>query len=137
MSMDYWGIVGYGVDIDDISKYINHEKVNKLVRELLPDEDFEDSDVMDDDTFYGNPYFNFAEFLCKLDDDKIFDYDDDGQGRAFLLYHPTYAWTRRSNEPSSCDECEQKLIKLLKKVCDCSTDDLLRHVGYINTYGGA
>ena len=49
MSMDYWGIVGYGVSVESIRKYINEEKVNHFVRELNANELFED-DVFEDDT---------------------------------------------------------------------------------------
>lgn len=134
MSMDYWAIEGYGVDLDEIEKYINTEKVNELVRKLLPNETFEE-DVFEDDTFYGDPYTNFAEFLCELDEENIFCYEDDGNARAFFLYEPSYPWARNENEPKDKQEAEDKMIKVLKKVYDATWNDLRSYIRYISTYG--
>lgn len=137
MSMSYWGIVGYGVCINDIEKYINHEKVNKIVRSLFKEEDFyEDDDVFEDDTFYGNPYYNFGEFLCELDDDKIFNFDDDGGDRTFFLYEPRYPWSgRKERQPNTVEECKDKIIKILKKVCDATYEQLENEIDYISESG--
>ena len=137
MSMSYWGIVGYGVCINDIEKYINHEKVNKIVRSLFKEGDFyEDDDVFEDDTFYGNPYTNFGEFLCELDDDKIFNFDDDGQDKTFFLYEPIYPWSaKKEKQPQTVEECNDKIIKILKKVCDATYEQLEKEIGYISESG--
>lgn len=137
MSMCYWGIVGYGVCIDDIYKYIDHGKVNKIIRTLFKEDDFyTDDDVFDDDTFYGNPYCNFAEFLCELDEDKIFNFDDDGQGKAFFLYEPNYPWhTLKNEDPKTIEECEDKMIAVLRKVCDAKDEDLRNCINYISESG--
>lgn len=137
MSMCYWGIVGYGVCIDDVDKYIDHGKVNKIVRTLFKENDFyTDDDVFDDDTFYGNPYYNFAEFLCDLDEDKIFDFDDDGQGTAFFLYKPKYPWNiQQDKQPKTRKECEDKMIAILRKVCDAKDEDLRSLFDYISESG--
>jgi len=137
MSMCYWGIVGYGVCIEDIAKYINHEKVNSIIRTLFKEEDFhENDDVFEDDTFYGNPYTNFAEFLCDLDDDKIFSYDDDGQGRNFFLYVPRYPWhSKPDKEPETIEECEDKMVAVLQKVCNATDEQLKDCIKYISESG--
>ena len=136
MSMCYWGIVGHGVCIDDIHKYINKEKVNKLVRELNPDIDLkENEDVFEENVFYGDPYMNFAEFLCELDEDKIFTYDDDGNGRYFFMYAPSYPWRRKNNEPKTIDECEDKLIAVLHKVCNTTYETLFSKIKDISEWG--
>lgn len=134
MSMTSWGIVGYGVSIDDIYKYIDHEKVNAIIRKLFREEDFTE-DVFEDDTFYGNPYTNFAEFLCELDDDNIFSWDDDGQDKDYFLYEPSFSWARRPNEPSSMVECQDKMVNILKKVCDVKDADIRACIRYISDGG--
>ena len=134
MSMDYWGIIGYGVCLDDIYDYLNREKVNTLVRKLLPKETFEE-DVFDDDTFYGNPYNNLAEFLCDLDEDKIFSWNDDGQGAPYFLYFPSYPWQRKENEPTDVNEVTDKMVKILHKVYDMPINELRKMIHYISTYG--
>ena len=112
MSMDYWGIVGYGVSVENIRKYINEEKVNTLVRELNANELFED-DVFDDDTFCGNPYNNFAEFLCELDETDTLTYDDDGNGGSYFLYCPKYPWYIKENDPKSYKDIDESILKSL------------------------
>ena len=135
MSMSYWGIVGYGVCIDDIYKYIDQKKVNQLVRDMLP-YDIEE-DVFEDDTFYGNPYANFGDFLCSLDEDHIFDYDDNGNGSAYFLYMPTYSWRLKGNEPKTQKECKDKMMKILRQVCPGHDDEVMNCIDYISTWGGA
>lgn len=134
MSVSYWGINGYGICINDIEKYLNYEKVNKLVRSLNPDVEFED-DIFEDSTFYGYPYISFADFLCELDDKKIMSYDDNGDGSSYFLYVPTYPWRRKRNEPKTEQKLEEYIIKILLKVYDATYDQLSEHIDYIDTYG--
>lgn len=133
--VEHWGIKGFGVDIDDIWRYIDKEKVNALVRELIPDQKFEE-DVFDDDTFCGYPYYNFAEFLCDLDDKHIMDFDDDGNGKCYFLFMPSYPWSRSKFEPMTAQECEEYILDTLHKVCNVNSDDeLSQYIKYINTTG--
>ena len=134
MSMDYWGITGFGVCLDDIDKYLNSEKVNKLIRRMFPKETFEE-DVFEDDTFYGDPYTNFAEFLCEFDNRKILSYDDDGQGVAYFLYVPPYPWKAKENEPKSQEELEDYMLSILRKVYDADDYVLRNSLEYINAWG--
>lgn len=134
MSMDYWGIIGYGIEIQDIYRHINKEKVNKLVRELNPNLKFED-DVFDDDTFIGNPYNSFAEFLCELDKNSLFTYDTDGHDRDYFMYAPVYPWAAKKNEPSTEKECKNKMINILQQVVDLSDEEISKYIHYINDYG--
>jgi len=134
MSVSYWGIVGYGVCIDNLYKYLDHEKINKIVRKLNLHYTFDD-DVLEDDTFEGAVYDCFAEFLCDLDDDNIFNWDDDGNGRSFFLYMPSYPWQRKENEPQTLNQVRDRMVKLLKIVCDASSEDLYNTLGYISDWG--
>ena len=135
MSVSYWGIVGYGVCLDDIDKYLDREKINILVRKANPDIEFEE-DVFDDYTFCGDPYSNLGEFLCELDDRNILSWDDDGNGRGFLLYEPIYPWLNNpSNQPKSMNETKDHIISVLKKVCDATYEELSKEIDFISTWG--
>lgn len=133
MSVSYWGIIGYGLCIDDIYKFINHEKVKHYIKKMVPEIEI-DEDVFDD-VFCGDPYSNFGEFLCELDKDSIFTWDDDGGGRAFFLYAPPYPWQMKDNEPVSVLDCENRMIDILKMVCDAPEDELRNCIDYINETG--
>lgn len=135
MSWSHWGIVGYGIDIDDIFEYINTEKVNKLVRELNPKEEFEE-DVFDDDTFYGNPYQNFGEFLSELDKTNTIIWDDGGDsGKHYFLYCPKYPWQIKNNDPLSCEDIADRIVDVLTKICDTEVNILRSKIDYISDYG--
>ena len=135
MSWCHWGIVGYGVDLDDIEKYINTEKVNKLVRELNPNEIF-DEDVFEDDTFCGNPYQNFGEFLSELDETNSLIWDDGGDsGKHFFLYEPKYPWMIKNSDPVSYEDIEDRIIDVLTKVYDAETNVLRSKIDSISDYG--
>ena len=137
MSYSYWGIVGYGVCIDDITKYIDNEKVNLKVRELSPNETFEE-DVFEDDTFCGCPYNNFAEFLSELDDTNVLTWEDGGNsGKCFLMYSPKYPWQMNGNEPQSYEEIETRIVNALRKVCkqNISAQELKAEINHISDYG--
>ena len=135
MSMSYWGINGFGVCIDDIYKYIDNAKVNRKVREANPEITFEE-DVFDDDTFYGDPYTNIAEFICEtFDTRKILTWDDDGNGRAFLLYEPPYPWKATQNEPKTLAELGDYMVSVLRNVCDAGYDELADTLDYISKWG--
>ena len=135
MSWTHWGIVGYGVDLDDIEKYINKEKVNLLVREINPLENF-DEDVFEDDTFCGNPYQNFGEFLSELDETKTIIWDDGGDsGKHFFLYEPKYPWMIKNNDPASYEDIENRIINVLIKVSDIDKETLRSKIDFISDYG--
>lgn len=132
MSYSYWGIDGYGIRVSDIHKYIDCEKVKSIVRELTKEEV---EDVFEDDTFCGNPYTNFGEFLCELDDDDIFTFDDDGNGESYFLYTPPYPWSAKENEPETQDECKNKIMAILRKVCTDNEEEIERYIDYISDWG--
>ena len=136
MSVEYWGIKGYGVCIDDISSYINEKKVKNFVKKFLSEENIEDDDF-EDYMFCGRPYDNFAHFLCEFDDKNILTYEDDGQGVCYLLYAPPYPWQAKKNEPKTVNELGSYIVQILKKVCDADDKELSVHIDYINTWGGA
>ena len=135
MSMSYWGIVGYGVCLDDIDTYLDKDKINKLVRKMNPEIEFEE-DVFDDYTFYGDPYNNLAEFLCEFDGKHILTWEDDGQGKAFFMYEPIYPWLKYPKPlPRSVDEVKKLIISILMNVCNATEEELGREIGYISTWG--
>lgn len=137
MSMTYWGIVGYGICLNDIDKYLNVKKINEKVRAANPKNTFEE-DVFDDNTFYGDPYSNLAEFICETFDEKgILTWDDDGQDRCFLLYTPIYPWRMTEKQPKSLKELNDYLISVLQTVYDATYDQLDTELDYISTWGGA
>ena len=134
MSMSYWGIVGYGVCVQDIEKYLNHPKVNRLVAEMNANTQF-DEDVFEDYTFYGEPYSNFAEFLCELDETNSLIYDDNGNGECYFMYAPKYPWSVKENDPKSYKDVDDRILKVLKQVCDATEEELRDKIDFINTYG--
>lgn len=136
MSLDYWSITGYGICMDDIYGCINKEKVNKTVRELNPDFDFGNDDVFEDETFYGDPYYNIAHFFCELDPDNIFNYGDTGNGTSYLLFEPSYPWSSfRQKEPQTQEEVDEKIINLLMPYFDIPINGLKGYIRYIDATG--
>lgn len=136
MSMDYWGIVGYGVCVQDIEQYIDKEKVNILVRDINVNCCDFTEDVFEDDTFCGNPYQNFGEFLSELDETNTIIWDDGGESqKAFFLYVPKYPWMYRNNDPKSIKDVEDRIIKVLKMVCNATEEELKKKIDFINDYG--
>lgn len=136
MSLDYWGITGYGIRINDIGEF-NKEKVNALVRDLNPNVIMDNEDVLEDDTFCGNLYANFAEFLCDLDKTNTLCYDDNGNGECYLLYSPPYPWMRKNNEPTSYEDIENRILDCLVQVSDQTRENLAREINYISDAGWA
>jgi len=135
MSMTYWGIVGYGVCLDDLDPHLNNEKVNKLIREMNPDIVFE-GDVLSNDTFYGEAYDSFAEFLCDINEEEIFTWADDGQGTYYFMYTAPMPWEMKLTEPKSLKEMKQRMADVLQKVYDIPFNTLIENITYIDTYGG-
>ena len=133
MSVSYWGIIGYGVKLNDIYKYIDHDKVNSLVRDLI-NEDIE-GDVFDDDTFYGNPYSNFGEFLCEFDKDNIFMYDDNGNDESYFLFEPHYPWHANKNDPKTEEECADKIMAILRQISNGHNNEIRQCIDYVNEVG--
>lgn len=124
MSVSYWGIVGYGVLIDDIMPFIDNELVNVEVRERNKDIEFKE-DVFDDDTFYGDPYTNFGEFLCELDKTNTLTWDDAGNcERTYLLYEPQYPWHLKDNEPESYEDIEERIYNVIKQVGKVTQEEI-------------
>lgn len=135
MSVSYWGIVGYGIDLDNIAEYLNKEKVNLLVRKNNPKEIFEE-DVFEDDTFYGNPYSGFGEFLSELDETNTIGWNNSGNtGKDYFLYEPKYPWTVKNNDPTGYEDVENRIIKALLKVYDITEEEIKSKIGYIDDYG--
>lgn len=136
MSVEYWGIIGYGICLSDIDEYINKEKINNIVRNINPDIEFDD-DVFDDDTFCGGLYMNLANFFCELDDSNILCYEDSGDGVCYLLFEPSFPWetSYRKNELKTKDEIRNKIIDLLTPYYNIPINILKEKIIYINTIG--
>ena len=139
MSVSYWGIVGYGIEVNDIKKYINEEKVNKLVRQLNPNAEISNSDdVLIDDTFNGDLYSSIAEFLSELDDSHSLIWDTGGNlGGDYLYYAPDYPWYKHENDPKSFDEVRERIQKVIQKVYDIKSKDLEPYITNICMAGYA
>ena len=139
MSVSYWGIVGYGIEVNDIKKYINKEKVNKLVRQLNPNAEISNSDdVLIDDTFNGDLYSSIAEFLSELDDSHSLIWDTGGNlGGDYLYYAPDYPWHKHENDPKSFDEVRERIQKVIQKVYDIKSEDLEPYITNICMAGYA
>ena len=140
MSVSYWGIVGYGICIDKIIPHLNNEKIKSKIKELFAPKDTESiddaEDVFDEDWFYGDPYSNFAEFLCEFDDKHILTWDDDGNGRAFFLYTPCYPWKFKPEELNlTVDDINMYMTDIIKLVCDLPDEDISNMIDYINDWG--
>ncbi len=137
MSMDYWGIVGYGLCLNDIEEYINREKFNQVVRDINPNLQFDEDDVFDDDTFCGGIYVNLAHFFTELDTNNNFCYEDNGDGECYLLFEPSYPWETnyRKREPKTKEEVKERLINLLTPFYNMPINILKEKIDYINTMG--
>ena len=134
MSRSYWGIIGYGVNLDDVPN-LNSEKVNRLVRKINPLEKFE-GDVLEDDTFCGGRYNSLAEFVCELDTTNSLTWDDGGDcGGQYVLYAPKYPWQVKDNDPRSIVDVEARLLTVLQKIYDVPINELKEKIGYISDYG--
>ena len=134
MSRCYWGITGYGICLNDIAKYLNKEKVVGYLKRISPNQTI-DEDPFENDTFYGNPYNSFVEFLLEFDEKNILDYESDGQDAEYLLYTPPYPWTATKNEPKSLNELKDYIYSILRKVYDASADILYDAMYYVDTAG--
>ena len=140
MSRDYWAIEGYGINTEDIMQYVNKDKVIGHLKRLIPNAIFEE-DIFDDDVFCGDPYSNFAEFLCELDETETMSWNDDANGESYFLYEPRYPWHIKENDPKSYEEAEEIILNVLNKVCDIdmdntrSIDEIRQHIYDISTYG--
>ena len=135
MSYDYWAIYGYGISMNNIP-LVNVEKVNNLVKKINPNIAFEDDfNAFDDDTFCGNPYTSFAEFLADLDETDTLSWESDGQGEDYLLYTPKMPWSLKDNEPESYDEIDKRIINCVKLISDAEEDDVKANIDHVNTAG--
>lgn len=134
MSVSYWGIVGYGVCLEDIEKYLNKGKVIKYLKILDPEFEAKD-DPFSDDTFYGSPYDTLGDFLCHIDNKKIMNYTDNGYDRHYFLYEPPYPWHRKANEPSSVTELKRYITDIINEIYDIPEKALNRYLDYIDTAG--
>ena len=104
MSMTYWGINGFGLCMDEIYSTLKQDVIKEKINESFKPDKTEGIDevvdILDDDWFNGDPYSNFAEFLTEnYDYKKILTWEDDGNGRAFLLYTPPYPWQLKEEDP--------------------------------------
>lgn len=136
MSRSYWGVVGYGINLRDIDKYLDEKSVNRLIREMNPNVEFSDTSVFEDDTFYGEPYNSFAEFLVKLDDTNTLTWETCGDNEnEYLLYSPTYPWLLKENEPKSYKDINDRLLNVLKKVYTLPEEEMLKYIDTISDYG--
>lgn len=133
--MDYWYVDGYGVRIRDIMPYVDREKVNQLYHKVCPDDDTESEDVLNDYTFRGEVYGNFAEFLCDLDDTDTLSYNTDGYEEEFFYYAPSYPWYLREKDPKTITEARKYILNVLGKISDASIEELSKHIGYIDAAG--
>lgn len=136
MSVCRWGITGYGVNIEKIYEYIDKEKVNAIVRKLIPDINLkEDDDVFEDNTFCYEPYSSFAEFLCEFDDKNIMTWDSDGDGGEYFLYKPKYPWEINNNDPKHIEEITEYIIRILQRVFSIPAIILRDYITYIDEVG--
>jgi len=140
MSMTYWGINGFGLCLDSVYGALNQKVVKEKIKELFkPDqtEGIDDvADILDADWFYGDPYSNFAEFLVEgYDEKKILSWEDDGNGRAFLLYQPPYPWQLKPEDPKTCDELISYMVKVLQNVFDLSHNEIASKLDFISDWG--
>ena len=140
MSRDYWGITGYGIELDnDVINAMEEEKIRKLVNELNPEMHFT-KNVFNDETFCGEPYENLGEFLCELDETGTMTWDSDGFERVFFLYTPPYPWHDRGiKQPENSQQVMDNIMKILEKVCDFNNKEeyekVKEKIDYIDTYG--
>lgn len=135
MSVSYWGITGYGIDLDDIRNSIDEEKVYRLVKQLVPNEIFGDN-VFEDNTFYGCPYESFGEFLSELDDTNTILWEDGGENDShYFLYIPKYPWQVSDKDPKNPKEIEDRIVKVLLKICNESEESLRSKIGFVSDFG--
>ena len=135
MSVDYWSIFGYGIELSDIIKYIDKNKVITELKKLVHDTEIPDDtdDIFELDALCGYPYNYFAEFLCDLDERNVLTWDSDGDGNEYLMYTPNYPWYTEYT-PQSPQEVAKIITEVLDKVCSMP-DNMKYPIGYIDTIG--
>ena len=134
MSYCYWGINGYGIDLEDINEFLNEDKVKKILSEQganVPDGDI-------DDFLDEGGYACLAHFVASLDKTHTLSYrqggDFDGN---YVLFEPLYPW----DEPVKYNELKTKegmtnfIVKILQKVYDTSSETLIERINYIDAVG--
>lgn len=119
MSMAYWMNEGIGIDIDNLYPHINHEKVVECLKRLYPDDPDVEADYNEDhDISIFCDQGDYAEFLCNLDDDNVFCYGNDGDGRYFFLYPPCFPWEVKDADPKTMEEVHQRIIAIVRQITD-------------------
>lgn len=131
MSMSYYGIVGYGVNVEKFANKINKDKLISL----LKDEDVYEEGY-DDYTSYlnGQPYNWLAEMFWYSYGwfDNILTYED-SENCSYLYYPAMLPWELKPSEKSiNKEDVDEVIIDTIQSLADVSRSDILSEIGYIN-----
>lgn len=124
VSVCYWMCQGIGIRTNDLYPFISEKKCIAVIKEQLPDEEIDEDDFDIDDYFFGEPFENFGDLLCHVDDTNTMTYGDNGDGEFYFYYTPSYPWDRGDNEPKSIEEVHERIINAVLRLCDISEDKI-------------
>lgn len=134
MSMVHWSIVGYGLSLNNIHKYINPDKIKSKLATLNVEYDDEE-EVLESDIFCGDPYYYIAEFLCDLDETNTLSFDTNGDGNEYLFYPRIYPWSAHENEAETEAEAADRIAKVICQVYDMVPEDVYEKLDYLDEEG--
>lgn len=134
MSSRCYPIVGFGIATEDIEPYLDEQKCITELKRLLPDEEINPETFLLEnlsDYMYGEPFDDFGDFLCQMDDTGMLTYSS-ASGYSYCYYPPSYPWEMSSGEPASEAEVHEIIANALNRVCNISKDEVCRLVHYIS-----
>lgn len=140
MSISYWAIEGYGVNIEG-----EIYDLKKVVKELgLDEEDFDEEDFKESSTFmyWGDicPLEIIDTMLGKpefLKHSKYLSFADTGNGDGMYLYYcPRYPWHMDEEERNiTKEEIEQMIVDILLRVTVLSEKQIRENFEDVSTIG--
>lgn len=108
MSVSYWMIYGIGLSMDDLSPYLDSDKVLQKMAELKglvleTAETIQWGKTNDTARLamlreHLNCSFGFADLIAESDSHGLLSYGNDGEDANFLYYEPSYPWQQRNHE---------------------------------------
>lgn len=135
MSATYWTIDGYGLDANELKRFINTGKCVSFLQGQLNNPDIKESDFNLDDYLYSSPYDCFAEMLTYLDDTDSLTYCNGCDERSFLYYPATYPWHMSDTDPRSEYEVRERIYNAVSQIFDVDKRTLDDMTGYIGEVG--
>ena len=127
--MQYYCIIGYGINVTEIRDRIVPEKWEAFAKEhnINLENGFIDPD--DDDFLFETPYYNLAEIFVNCDDTHLL-VEDAGDDGSYLFYTPKYPWWQNF-EMVSETRVQNAIIDAVQKLTDMSAKEIRERIDYI------